>query len=257
MSTIMPKRVQLRRTKGSPRERYPSPARPAGEIRSRPATSPIPSLSFGRCCWTRTEPRITRRSPRSSPNCAAATWPAGVRSTSPATPTSCSSSPMARPDSLHRRRRRTDRTTPAPAARAGPRPGRTSPTRSPLGGNVASSQALGYTRNPANCGVEYSPSPAGAALVRRGRPSRLPDLLAPVYGWFTEGFETADLNGAPALPVTPMQDRVHDLRLCLRLAACAAALARRPAHSSSRTLAMWAAPAKMRSSSARSSDFAP
>jgi hypothetical protein len=25
------------------------------------------------------------------------------------------------------------------------------------------------------------------------------DLLAPVYGWFTEGFETADLKDAKAL----------------------------------------------------------
>ncbi len=26
-----------------------------------------------------------------------------------------------------------------------------------------------------------------------------PDLLAPVYGWFTEGFDTADLKEAKAL----------------------------------------------------------
>ncbi len=26
-----------------------------------------------------------------------------------------------------------------------------------------------------------------------------PDLLAPVYGWFTEGFDTADLKEAKAM----------------------------------------------------------
>jgi hypothetical protein len=33
-----------------------------------------------------------------------------------------------------------------------------------------------------------------AALGRRS-----PGLLAPVYGWFTKGFDTADLKGAKAL----------------------------------------------------------
>jgi len=34
--------------------------------------------------------------------------------------------------------------------------------------------------------------------ARQGRPSDARDLLAPVYGGFTEGFETADLNEAKA-----------------------------------------------------------
>jgi predicted ATPase len=34
---------------------------------------------------------------------------------------------------------------------------------------------------------------------RRGRRTAAHDLLAPVYGWFTEGFDTADLKEAKAL----------------------------------------------------------
>jgi predicted ATPase len=33
----------------------------------------------------------------------------------------------------------------------------------------------------------------------QGRHAEAHDLLAPVYGWFTEGFDTADLKGARAL----------------------------------------------------------
>jgi predicted ATPase len=32
-----------------------------------------------------------------------------------------------------------------------------------------------------------------------GRRGEARDLLAPVYGWFTEGFDTADLKEAKAL----------------------------------------------------------
>ena len=32
-----------------------------------------------------------------------------------------------------------------------------------------------------------------------GRRAEAHDLLAPVYGWFTEGFDTADLIGAKVL----------------------------------------------------------
>ena len=38
-----------------------------------------------------------------------------------------------------------------------------------------------------------------AALGRAGRRPKAHDLLAPVYGWFTEGFDTADLKDAKAL----------------------------------------------------------
>ena len=32
-----------------------------------------------------------------------------------------------------------------------------------------------------------------------GQPDRARDVLAPVYGWFTEGFDTLDLKNAKAL----------------------------------------------------------
>ena len=39
-----------------------------------------------------------------------------------------------------------------------------------------------------------------AQLLRfQGKPDRARDLLASVYGWFTEGFETLDLKNAEAL----------------------------------------------------------
>jgi hypothetical protein len=44
---------------------------------------------------------------------------------------------------------------------------------------------------------------AAASLARlrrdRGRHAEARDLLAPVYGWFTEGFDTQDLKDAKAL----------------------------------------------------------
>ena len=36
-------------------------------------------------------------------------------------------------------------------------------------------------------------------LGEQGRRSEARDLLAPVYGWFTEGFDTADLKKAAVL----------------------------------------------------------
>ena len=32
-----------------------------------------------------------------------------------------------------------------------------------------------------------------------GNPTQVYDLLAPIYGWFTEGFDTADLQDAKAV----------------------------------------------------------
>jgi predicted ATPase len=44
---------------------------------------------------------------------------------------------------------------------------------------------------------------AAASLARlrreQGRRAEARDLLAPVYGWFTEGFDTPDLKQATAL----------------------------------------------------------
>jgi len=34
---------------------------------------------------------------------------------------------------------------------------------------------------------------------RQGKRQEAYDLLAPIYGWFTEGFDTADLQDAKAL----------------------------------------------------------
>jgi predicted ATPase len=36
-------------------------------------------------------------------------------------------------------------------------------------------------------------------LARQGKVSEARELLAPVYGWFTEGFDTRDLKEAKAL----------------------------------------------------------
>jgi predicted ATPase len=42
----------------------------------------------------------------------------------------------------------------------------------------------------------------GMARLRRdqGKRDEARDLLAPVYGWFTEGFDTLDLKETKALP---------------------------------------------------------
>jgi predicted ATPase len=44
---------------------------------------------------------------------------------------------------------------------------------------------------------------AAASLARlrrdQGRQTKARDLLAPVYAWFTEGFDTKDLKAAKAL----------------------------------------------------------
>ena len=39
----------------------------------------------------------------------------------------------------------------------------------------------------------------GITLVAGSRRAEAHDLLAPVYGWFTEGFDTPDLKDAKAL----------------------------------------------------------
>jgi hypothetical protein len=40
---------------------------------------------------------------------------------------------------------------------------------------------------------------SGASYLEQGRRAEARELLAPVYGWFTEGFGTADLKEAKAL----------------------------------------------------------
>jgi hypothetical protein len=39
----------------------------------------------------------------------------------------------------------------------------------------------------------------GAALAQQGKPQQAHELHAPIYGWFTEGFDTLDLKEAKAL----------------------------------------------------------
>jgi len=53
-------------------------------------------------------------------------------------------------------------------------------------------------------GLRSQCTPLGAAgqslaVVRQGKRVMAHDLLAPIYGWFREGFATADLRDAKAL----------------------------------------------------------
>jgi predicted ATPase len=49
-------------------------------------------------------------------------------------------------------------------------------------------------------GYELRAAISLAGLRRdQGRTAEARDLLAPIYGWFTEGFDTADLREAKAL----------------------------------------------------------
>ena len=61
-------------------------------------------------------------------------------------------------------------------------------------------QALEVARNQGARSMELLAARELAALwVKQGRRGKARDLLAPVYGWFTEGFDTADLKDAKAL----------------------------------------------------------
>jgi predicted ATPase len=52
-------------------------------------------------------------------------------------------------------------------------------------------------------GIALPRAAVGTSLARlwaeRGERQKAYDLLAPIYGWFTEGFDTADLRDARAL----------------------------------------------------------
>jgi predicted ATPase len=62
------------------------------------------------------------------------------------------------------------------------------------------SAALGQARATAARVWELRAATSLARLWRdQGRRAEAHDLLAPVYGWFTEGFDTADLKDARAL----------------------------------------------------------
>jgi predicted ATPase len=60
--------------------------------------------------------------------------------------------------------------------------------------------ALAIAREQGTRGYELRAATSLARLWReQGRRGEARDLLAPVYGWFTEGFDTADLKEAKAL----------------------------------------------------------
>jgi hypothetical protein len=60
---------------------------------------------------------------------------------------------------------------------------------------VRSSEPVRKRRNRGNC----APPPAspGCGATKASTPRR--ELLAPIYGWFTEGFDTLDIKEAKAL----------------------------------------------------------
>jgi len=47
--------------------------------------------------------------------------------------------------------------------------------------------------------LSYAPPPASPGWRDQGKREEARELLAPVYGWFTEGFDTLDLKEAKAL----------------------------------------------------------
>ena len=73
------------------------------------------------------------------------------------------------------------------------------------GGSLAEAEAhfrraLDIARAQGAKSFELSTATVLARLWRdQGKPSEARDLLAPIYAWFTEGFDTADLKDAKAL----------------------------------------------------------
>ena len=65
---------------------------------------------------------------------------------------------------------------------------------------AAFAQAVSVARRQGSRGYELRAATSLARLWQdQGRRAEARDLLAPVYGWFTEGFDTADLRAAKAL----------------------------------------------------------
>ena len=61
-------------------------------------------------------------------------------------------------------------------------------------------RALAVARRQSARSLEIRAATSFARLWRdQGKRTEARDLLAPVYGWFTEGFDTADLKEAKAL----------------------------------------------------------
>jgi predicted ATPase len=67
-------------------------------------------------------------------------------------------------------------------------------------GQIAFQEALRVARRQQAKSYELRAATSVAQLWgERGRRAQARELLAPVYGWFTEGFDTADLKRAKAL----------------------------------------------------------
>ena len=63
---------------------------------------------------------------------------------------------------------------------------------------IAAREAL--TKAPAAAQFKFRAAMSMTRLWRsQGKPQQARELLAPVYGWFTEGFDTLDLKEAKAL----------------------------------------------------------
>jgi hypothetical protein len=70
----------------------------------------------------------------------------------------------------------------------------------PAGAERAYLASLGWARTQQAKSWELRTATSYARLMReRGRAREARDLLAPIYGWFTEGFATKDLRNAKAL----------------------------------------------------------
>jgi predicted ATPase len=68
------------------------------------------------------------------------------------------------------------------------------------GAESAFTQAIGEARRQGSRFYELRAATSLARLWRdQGRGAEARDLLAPIYGWFTEGFDTPDLKEAKAL----------------------------------------------------------
>jgi predicted ATPase len=73
-----------------------------------------------------------------------------------------------------------------------------SPDRAKAEGSFRAARAI--AREQGTRGYELRAATSLARLWReQGRRGEARELLAPVYGWFTEGFDTADLKDAEAL----------------------------------------------------------
>ena len=75
-----------------------------------------------------------------------------------------------------------------------------SPERDAARAEVYFESALAVARQQQAKSWELRAAMSLARLLRdQGKPEQARELLAPVYGWFTEGFDTRDLKEAKAL----------------------------------------------------------